>query len=514
MPNLNFLIKKFFFRTIPPDFLEKTARFFIIFKIGTKIGKIPAYKKFLSESGCGYLTGKIKFIKDFKKLPLTDKKNYFIKYGIKETLFGKKVNDCYAWEHSSNYDARFGLTFWPRFVSEEPYKLKHLEITLRNLYNCDKKKTLIIIGFVMGMWPGGERVSYFAKQLFKVKGLKVSVAPSGASRRVIVDCVKAVGRFYEQIILLGNPYFLRRVIEYGEKERIPWNKLNIYLLTSAEGFSEEWREFVAEKIAKNKKESKALVVQRIISVFGLTETSGSFAVETPIANLIRRLCKNDKNLKKMFFGDVDFLPMVFQYNPFGTLMEEKNGELIITKALDQPLLRFNTHDDGKVFSFKKTMNILTEAGYDAEQLLKKENFKKGSILPFPFFFVFGRNQNILKVQSVPFAIEDTQAFLAHPELIKSNTGNFKMEVIEEKDKTERLCLTIELIDGIKSSSELIAKYKDIFCDSLQIKSFLKYYDGTLSEIAPIINLIEKGKYPFSSKEKIKHHYLKKEKPDD
>jgi phenylacetate-CoA ligase len=318
MPRLNYQIVKLIAKVTPPDLLEKVARLKAFLLIRAAIKKVSAYKKFLEERG--FDIRKIKTFYDFKKLPLTDKKNYFIKYGIEETLFKKTITQGYSWEHSSNYDPDVGLVFWPRFLDEESKCLINLEFLLRYIYKCDKKRTLIVVGFVLGMWSAGERISRFAKQLAKNKNLKIAVATPGASRKIIVDFLKAVGRDYEQIILVGNPYFLRRVIEYGEKQKFNWRDFDIYLLTAGEGFPEDWREFVVKKIVPKKEKTDLLITKRLISILGLTETSGSFGTETPLANLIRRLFSRDAKLRKLFFGDTDSLPMVFQYNPLESFL--------------------------------------------------------------------------------------------------------------------------------------------------------------------------------------------------
>jgi phenylacetate-coenzyme A ligase PaaK-like adenylate-forming protein len=199
---------------------------------------------------------------------------------------------------------------------------------------------------------------------------------------------------------------------------------------------------------------------------------------------------------------------VFNTIPLNNFLEIENGEIIITKLTKQPLLRFNTHDLGNICSFKKAIEILKKSGYDANQLLKSEG--ENNIFPLPLVFVSGRNKNGLKFQGVTLTVEELQEFLSHPELIKSNTGNFKIETIKENG-SERLKLTVELVDGIKPLIELSKKYQEIFCNSnfKAVLAFLKFFDGTIEEIVPIIDLVEKGQEPFSQEEKPKYHYLSK-----
>lgn len=496
-------------RIVPAELLEKVSRLRAILVAQLIIKKVPAYKEFLKEQGI--FNKKIKSLNDFKTLPLMNKEDYFLKYGIEETLLGKSICDGNSWEQSSNYDQKAGFVIWPRFYADEKDCIENLDFAFSYFFKCDKKKTLVIVSFVLGMWAAGERISRFSKKISEKGKFQLTVASPGANRYDTIELIKKIGKHYEQIILFGNPYFLRRVIEYGEAEGIDWKNFNIKLLTGAEGFSEDWREFVLKKIAPEK-EVKALVTSRLISTFGTTETNGSFGTETPFTNVIRRLSGRNEELKKKFFGsNTESLPMVFQYNPLKNFIESEKEELIITRLTSQPLLRFNTHDLGKVMSFNKALKILKEYGYGIANLMKSEGCKKEDLLPLPLFFIYGRHKNILKVQGIPFSIERLQEYFAHPKLIKSNTGNFKATVINDEKGTERLNLTVELMDDIKPSLDLTQKYKDIFCSTSKgVILFLKLYDGTMEEIEPIIDLVEKGQDPFSDNEKSKHHYLKKD----
>ena len=494
---------------MPAELLEKVSclRAALVARLIMK--KVPAYKEFLKERGVS--NKKVKSINDLKSLPLTDKKNYFLKYGIEKTLLEKSLCDSNGWERSSNYDPETLFTLWPRFIEDEKKCLTNFDFSLRYFYGCDNKKTLVVVTFLLGMWAAGERIIEFTKKISRRKELKISVAACGPIRLSIIDLLQRVGKSFDQIILVGSPYFLKRTIEYGEKAGLDWRSLNVGLLTGADGFSENLRNFMLQKIA-GEKESEALVVKRMVSVFGLTETNGTFAVETPLTNLIRRLSLKDLKLKKAFFGDVEALPMCFQYNPINTFLEVDNNELIVTRLTKQPLLRFNTQDVGKVCSFKETMSIFEKSGYDIEKLLKAEKYGKNDIFPLPFVFVFGRKKNEFKVQGTAFTIEELQEYFSHPDLIKSNTGNFKVEIIE-KNGVERLKLTVELMDNIVPTAELNEQYKENFCNisstRIQVQGFLKYFDGDIDEIAPIIDLVERGKTPFSNEEQPKYHYLKK-----
>ncbi len=487
------------------DFLEQVSKVMVVSLARAVSSKVPAYKEFLAERKMEGI--RIESFADFLKLPIMDKKNYFLKYDLERTLFKKSITESYGWEQSSNYEISSGYTLWPRFPEEEQKCVTNLEFLLRYLFGCKGQNTLIVICFVLGMWSAGERITRFSKQISKRGKIKLTVAAPGASRKNAVELIQKVGHFYDQIILVGNPYFLRRVIDYGEKEGMDWKRANIRLLSSAEGFSEEWRDFMTEKLGSPGEAAK-LINKRIVSVFGITETGGTFATETPLANLVRRLSWKDAKLRKALFGQEESLPYLFQYPPTEYFLESQNDELIISTLSAQPLVRFNTHDLGSPVGFKQVMTQLQKAGYDLDSLLKDEGYSRKDILPLPFVYVFGRNKNCLKIQGVTFAAEDFQAYVSQGELIKTNTGNFKVQVAEAETGGERLHLTIELLDGIKPTAELKEKYRDIFLESLPVKGFIKYCDGNLKEIEPIIELVSKGQEPFCSSEQAKYRYIK------
>jgi len=509
IPRLNYQLIIFVSKIIPPNFLEKISRWRAVSITQFVIKKVPAYQRFLEEQGT--IFKKIKSFDDFKKIPLTDKKNYFLKYKTEDSLIDRSILDIYSLEQSGNYDYKTGSIYWPRFPKEERKSLTNLEFLFRYLLGSHQKRTLVIVAFPLGMWASGEKLCGLIKQIAKKRAAKMTVATPGINKETIVELIKKVGQFYERIILFGNLYFLRRVVELGEKEGIDWHKYDIYLLTGAEGFPENLREFVRKKIAHEKDFLNPLVPLRIISLFGMTETSGAIAVETPIAILTRRLAWQDSNFKKLLFGKNEALPLIFQYNPIETYLEIVNEELVITKLTEQPLLRYNSHDMAEIFTFKRMIDVLKKTGHDVEKLLKFEGYSKNSILPLPFLFIFGRSKNIIKIEGITFTVDDLKEYLSRPELIESNTGNFKMDKIENEDKSERLCLTIELLGGIKLSQELIKKYQDVFFNSVpQIKFFLKQYSDPPEQMEPRIQLIERGRGPFSLKEEPKYRHLKKQ----
>lgn len=501
----NYFLIKLFSRITPAGWIEYMARIKAILIVRLAIKSVPAYREFLLSQN-QKLTN-IKGKKEFLSLSVTNKTDYFFKYGFEKTLLEKSYSNAYYLEQSGNYSYQSGLTFWPKFGSEEKGALANMELFYRYFYNSHKEKTLVIVAFTSGMWSAAERASYFGKQLAARKRLKLTVASPGANKETVIEIVKKTAHFYKKVILLGSPFYLREIIEYGETRGIRWRDYDINLLSSADGFSEDWREYILSKISPSK--TSPLITTKILSGFGITEKISSIGIETSLSILTRRLAWRDQNLKTSLFGEDNFLPMIFQYNPIMNYLEIENQELIMTSLAEQPLLRYNTKDLAKIMSYKDVITALKKFGYNPKELLLSAGYKE--ILPLPFLFIFGRNNNMIKLKTIFFYVEDIKAYLAHPDLIRSNTGNFKIEKVTAENMDERLRLSIELREDVELTQELAKKYEDIYMSDLPpVKLCLKKIGGDPKNFAPILEFSKKGTPPFSPKENPKFYYLRRE----
>ena len=162
----------------------------------------------------------------------------------------------------------------------------------------------------------------------------------GNNKKEILRAVKNLSGEYEQTVLIGHPFFIKDVLETGVNEGIAWSKKNLGLMFCSEGFSEEWRRYIAT-LAGIKPGA-----MRIFNTYGSSEML-LMGYETAFSVQIKTLAEKNPAFLAALTGDV-LTPQLFQYNPLLRYIESINGELIFSSASGIPLIKFNLHDRGGV----------------------------------------------------------------------------------------------------------------------------------------------------------------------
>jgi phenylacetate-CoA ligase len=207
--------------------------------------RVPAYKKFLKKH---HIDPKnIKDSADFKKLPTLDKENYLRQYSLQDLSWDGNFP---GGQHViSATSGSTGLPFYfPRSKEQDLQYAAVAEAYLRTNFDIDKKSTLYIIGFPMGVWIGGV-FTYQALQYIAERGnYDMSIITPGIHKEEIIKAIKNLGSHFDQIIIGSYGPFLKDVLDDGVEAGLDWKKHTIKCIFSAEGFSEEFREFVGQKI--------------------------------------------------------------------------------------------------------------------------------------------------------------------------------------------------------------------------------------------------------------------------
>ena len=344
------VLTKLFMSNMPASFWRKQGQknALKIFKETSQ--KSPAYKDFLKKEKIKLRN--ITSMSDFEKLPIINKKNYIQKYPLEELVLGGDLSSKYTVEKSSGYGG--GSFFWPRTAEEDAIFPKYIEYSFVQFYGIDKKKTLVIMTLGLGTWTSGEKMAEALRMAAKNHKYKMSVLTPGHNKEEVLEIVQKLSHYYDQTILVGYPPFIKSVIDEGIKQKINWKKLNIRLGLGGEGYSEAWREYMAEKIGLPKKD-----LLGISGGYGAADVGMSVGREYPISVMIRKLAYKDKNLAADLFGTHSILPSLLQFNPSAFFIESsQNGELLFTVNAGIPLVRYNIHDQGGVIDFNEMINIL------------------------------------------------------------------------------------------------------------------------------------------------------------
>lgn len=429
-------------KTKSPVYWENLGQEKVLTLTNFVIRNVPAYRKFLKENKAQVVP--VKNINSFKNLPWTNKENYLRKYNYLE-LFPKGYSDLIT-TVSSTSGSTGEPFYFPRGEEQDRQYEYVAEIFLKNQFDIDKKRTLAINGFGLGIWIGG----IFTYKIFNKiaqKGYKLAVAPTGRDIVVFLKTFKNMADLFDQVILMGYPPFIKDVVDEASQSHINFKKHEIKIVTATEAFSEEFREYLARKTGiKNPQKD-------ILNIYGSVEL-GTMSHETPLSNLIRRIAVSDKKIFKGLFPRAKVTPTLVQYYPHIVFFEEVDGEVIASGyGSSIPLIRYRFFDLGGVLSFTQMISKLNDLGVDIFKKAKEVKIE-ATILELPFVFVHERSDFVVNVRGANVYPGNLRKALEDRGLEKFVTGKFQMIKKEDKDLNEYLEINVELKKGVKVSGNL------------------------------------------------------------
>lgn len=404
---------------------------------------IPAYSKFLKSKKT--LVSKINSISDFKKIPLIDKNKYLKKYPYKD-LFIDGVFSKKHWVISSTSGSTDEPFYFPRTDEQDLQYALTAELYLLTNFHIDKKTTLYINGFAMGVWIGGLFTYQAIKHVVSKDKYKLSIINPGINKTEILKAINKLGPFFDQIIIGGYPPFVKDLVDYCNENNPNWKKQSIKFIFSAEGFSEDFRDYIAFNSGLKNPYLDTL------NHYGTVDI-GTKSYETPISILIRKLALKNRELYTALFGDTYKLPTLTQYIPEHFYFEEVNKGLVCTARSGLPLVRYDLKDNGGIHNFDKILKICKDNGIDLLAEAKKVGIS-GTVWKIPFVYVFERSD-----MSVSFYGANI-----YPELVKKVvqnnifnsffTGKCTLEIKYTNKQNQSLFIHLELRKNITGDVEL------------------------------------------------------------
>jgi phenylacetate-CoA ligase len=498
-------VLSYFLSCIPAAIFEKRGLQSALRTARLASKKVPAYKSYLTNSKMN--GAEIKNQEDFERLPLTDKANYFQYFPLEDVCQNGTLEDKYLIDGSSGYGGE--RSYWPRLTREDDNYPLFMELTYRQFFKIHKRSTLMIVTLGLGVWIAGEKVSWASRQIAMKGKYKMTVMSPGMQPDEVLDIVKKLGHFYDQVVIIGYPLSVSRIIDQGDKSGIDWPALNVKLGLGGEGFTEGWREQMSQQIGLRKDD-----LIGIGSAYAAAELGMAVGRETPLSVLFRKLAYEDKALAEDLFGQWNPLPSFCQYNPSSFYIEEINGELIFTANNAVPVIRYNIHDRGGVIPYNKVLDIISDHDYKPIQMLASYGYKKTDIWHMPFFYVWGRSGTAgsLSIFGLIIYSESIKVALEQPHIANKNTGNFKMESVPDDNHNPVLQIKIELALGVNPSREIENEMVTSITETLE-KQNNEYVDlrhAMKDKVLPHVLL-----YPYQDpeiyvSEAIKQNYTVKE----
>lgn len=444
---------------------------------------VPAYKDFLNKNKVN--PREIKTIEDFKKIPAITKNNYLKVYPLEELCWNGELGKTDMISVSSGSSGE--PFYWFRGKEQEDETALSHELFLVDSFGIDKQSTLFIVSFSMGMWVAGT-LTYRAVQKIAEKYGMTVITP-GINIGDILNIIKKLGGKYGQIIIAGYPPFIKDIVDSGETNGIDWKKYRIKFLFAAEAFSENWRNYLYDKIGSEDSLKDSL------NIYG-TADALILGHETPLSIKIRREASKNENVFRKLFSDNIRVPTLVQYNPVLRYFEQVNKNLIFTARSGIPLVRYDIGDEGKLLSFDNINNIFLERRIDLTREAKKE---KISVWQLPFLYVLGRDDLTATLYGINIYPETIRDAVNLGGINNFVSGKFTMVTKNDPDFNQYLEINVELKNEQNAyPAGLTSKIKETIVRMLKNKSkeYNELYKALGRKAEPEIRLCSYGDKRF------------------
>lgn len=389
--------------------------------------RVPAYAKILAEHGVN--PRDIRAIADFRSLcPTLNKNNTFARFPLDALCVASALDDLAGVLTSSGHGARFGYGLNTRVQAKHAGDA--IDLGLEYAFQVDSRKTLLINCLPMGV---------------RFSSNSVAVAETSVREDMAVALATEFGRFFEQIVFVGDPLFLKLLTDYARDHGIDWKKHRVHLIIGEETFGENYRNYLADHFHLNADDPAGGLIG---SSMGVGELGLNLFYETPQTIKLRRQAHANPEFFEALFGispEDTPLPMIFVYNPLRCYVETVGadaagfGDLTVSMTDIEsalPLLRYQTGDVARLFSRQ-----------DIARACERARFPPPGRLTLPIIALKGRAKDQLPDGTHIGQYKD--ALYAHRDIAFRLTGAFRLE-----HAGERMLIHAQLRRGFQAEDGL------------------------------------------------------------
>lgn len=403
---------------------------------------LPAYKRFLSKTGTN--PKNINTVTDFQTLPLTSKKTYLTSYKLDDLVWPSDQRDTLLFCSTS------GSTGEPYYFPRNEklsWQYSFLVEDFLSSSSYGKGKTLVMIGFGMGVWIGG----VITLRAFEIAGERmtdpIAILPTGYNKPEIFKALRKLAPQYDQTIIVGYPPFIKEVVDEAPGEGLRLEDLNIRFLFAAEAFTETFRNYVCKKAGiKNP-------LLDTLNIYG-TADIGAMAYETPLSILIRRLAIENPAMYRDIFGQIEKTPTLAQYNPDFIEFEAVDNEIILTADGALPLIRYAVGDHGGVLQYEDIKDKMLKRGVNLDAEVQKAGIQRAINRQLPFVYVYERVDLSVTLHGINIFPEFVKEALLKPGLSRYFTERFTMSTKSDINHNQFLQVNIELQKTLEPNKRL------------------------------------------------------------
>ena len=383
---------------------------------------VPAYRTLLHEHGVR--ADEVRDLASFSRLcPLLSKSNTFDRFRLTEMSVGGRLADLADVLTSSGHGGRFSFGVVTR--QQAAASAEFLDRALDDAFGIASRKTLAINCLPMGV--------VFTSNL-------MTVATTSVREDMAVALIEAFGDQYEQLLLVGDPLFLKRFTDCSRERGLDFSRYRVNAIVGEEMFGPHFRGYLAAGLGLNVDSAGAGYV---MSSFGVGELGLHLLYETPTTIALRRAaCANPAFARDLFgngVGEELLLPMVFTFDPLRTFIEvdgtDRDGYGRMTTTMleperTMPLLRYQTGDIVRLIDRAQALNVARRHGLSIDS----------EMLPSALVALRGRDSDQLPNRSDAGVYKD--ALYADHRIARRLTGAFRLEF-----DGERCTMHVQLTPG-------------------------------------------------------------------
>lgn len=310
----------------------------------------PAYRTLLSESSVD--PAAIRTAAQFvASCPILEKSNTFRRFRLAE-LIAQDIssrNIASILTSSGHGGGGFALGLSTRDQMQAmPWDI---DLGLDLAFDIDRNRTLLINCLPMGV---------------TFQSNTVCVANVSVREDMVCAIVEQAGNLFDQIILCGDPLFLKRLCDYSESHGVAWDRHRMHVIVGEETFSESFRDYLAATLHIDPDAPGSGLIG---SSMGVGELGLNLFNETRETVALRRTCARNRGCLVRLLGhdNAGVLPTFFVYNPLRTYVEVHSpdsrgcGDLIVS-MLDAkaviPLMRYKTGDRATLLDPTRVAGLL------------------------------------------------------------------------------------------------------------------------------------------------------------
>ncbi len=366
---------------------------------------VAAYRTILAEQNI--VADEVTDLASFTRLcPVLSKSNTFERFPIALLSTPGRVSDLADVLTSSGRGGRFSFGVSTR--AQVSATVGFLDDAFDDAFAVKSRTTLAINCLPMGVG--------FSSNV-------MTVATTSVREDMAIALVEAFGADYDQLLLVGDPLFLKRLTDQAGAMGVDWGRHRVNAIVGEEIFGERFRSYLSQCLGADVNRSDR---GYIMSSFGVGELGLHIGYETRATIALRQRALEDPAFARDLFGitpeSASPLPMLFAFNPLRSFIEILDSDhlgygAMTTSMLDVerkiPLLRYQTGDVSALVTPDRVAELVTQHGITLP-----------GPIPGALFALKGRNTEEMPNGSHVGTYKD--ALYVHPHAAESLTGAVRL----------------------------------------------------------------------------------------